>query len=54
MLPSTTQEVSAVMAFCHANGVRVVPRGAGTSRAGGAIAQEDAIILGLRLAARHG
>ncbi len=47
VLPSTTQEVSAVMAFCHANGVRVVPRGAGTSLAGGAIAQEDAIILGV-------
>ncbi|MBB2963228.1 FAD-linked oxidase C-terminal domain-containing protein [Methylobacterium sp. R2-1] len=47
VLPSTTREVSAVMAFCHANGVRVVPRGAGTSLAGGAIAQEDAIILGV-------
>ena len=46
-LPSTTAEVSAVMAYCHANGVRVVPRGAGTSLAGGAIAQEDAIILGV-------
>ncbi len=47
VLPSTTAEVSAVMAFCHENGVRVVPRGAGTSLAGGAIAQEDAIILGV-------
>jgi glycolate oxidase len=47
VLPSTTQEVSAVMAYCHANGVRVVPRGAGTSLAGGAIAQADAIILGV-------
>ena len=47
VLPSTTAEVSAVMAYCHENGVRVVPRGAGTSLAGGAIAQEDAIILGV-------
>ncbi|MDP4021638.1 FAD-linked oxidase C-terminal domain-containing protein [Methylobacterium sp. NEAU 140] len=47
VLPSTTEEVAAVMAYCHANGVRVVPRGAGTSLAGGAIAQEDAIILGV-------
>ena len=47
VLPSTTQEVSAVMAFCHANGVAVVARGAGTSLAGGAIAQPDAIILGV-------
>ena len=47
VLPSTTAEVSAVMAYCHAQGVRVVARGAGTSLAGGAIAQEDAIILGV-------
>ena len=36
VLPSTTAEVSAVMRFCHANGVKVVPRGAGTSLSGGA------------------
>ncbi|GJD61076.1 FAD-linked oxidase C-terminal domain-containing protein [Methylobacterium frigidaeris] len=47
VLPSTTQEVAAVMRYCHENGVRVVPRGAGTSLAGGAIAQEDAVILGV-------
>jgi glycolate oxidase len=47
VLPSTTAEVSAVMRFCHDNGVKIVPRGAGTSLAGGAIAQEDAIILGV-------
>jgi glycolate oxidase len=37
--------VSALLAYCHQNGVKVVPRGAGTSLAGGAIAQEDAIII---------
>src|ERR671933_1122883 len=47
VLPSTTQEVSAVLKFCRQHGVKVVPRGAGTSLAGGAIAQEDAIILGV-------
>src|SRR3954469_9956454 len=47
VLPSTTEEVSAVMRFCHENGVKVVARGAGTSLSGGAIAQEDAIILGV-------
>src|ERR687884_1393193 len=47
VLPSSTEEVSAVMRFCHDNGVKVVARGAGTSLAGGAIAQEDAIILGV-------
>ncbi|KTS25089.1 glycolate oxidase subunit GlcD [Methylobacterium indicum] len=47
VLPSTTAEVSAVMRYCHEQGVKVVPRGAGTSLAGGAIAQEDAVILGV-------
>ncbi|RVU16208.1 FAD-linked oxidase C-terminal domain-containing protein [Methylobacterium oryzihabitans] len=47
VLPSTTEEVAAVMRYCHQQGVRVVPRGAGTSLAGGAIAQEDAVILGV-------
>ncbi|KAA2236369.1 FAD-linked oxidase C-terminal domain-containing protein [Salinarimonas soli] len=47
VLPSTTEEVSAVLRFCHEHGVKVVPRGAGTSLAGGAIPQEDAIILGV-------
>ena len=47
VLPSTTEEVSAVLKFCHAQGVKVVPRGAGTSLCGGAIPQEDAIILGV-------
>ena len=47
VLPSTTEEVSAVLKVCHANGVKVVARGAGTSLAGGAIPQEDAIVLGV-------
>ena len=47
VLPSTTEEVSAVLKFCRQHGVKVVPRGAGTSLCGGAIAQEDAIILGV-------
>lgn len=46
-LPTTTEEVSAVLAYCNRNGVKVVPRGAGTSLAGGAIPQEDAIVIGL-------
>ncbi|MCP8939155.1 FAD-binding protein [Alsobacter sp. SYSU M60028] len=46
-LPSTTEEVAAVMRFCNAQGVKVVPRGAGTSLSGGAIPQEDAVVLGV-------
>jgi len=46
-LPRTTEEVAAVMAYCHREGVPVVPRGAGTSLAGGAIPQEDAVVIGV-------
>jgi glycolate oxidase len=47
VLPETTEQVAAVMAFCHRNGVRVVPRGAGTSLSGGALPLEDGVVLGL-------
>ncbi|HEX5935945.1 MAG TPA: FAD-linked oxidase C-terminal domain-containing protein [Pseudorhizobium sp.] len=47
VLPKTTEEVAAVMKYCHRYGVPVVPRGAGTSLSGGAIPQEDAVVLGL-------
>jgi len=47
VLPHTTQEVSAVMRYCSENNVKIVPRGAGTSLAGGAIPQEDAIVIGI-------
>ncbi|WP_284178286.1 FAD-linked oxidase C-terminal domain-containing protein [Rhabdaerophilum sp. SD176] len=46
-LPRNTAEVSAVLAYCHEQGVPVVPRGAGTSLAGGAIPQEDAVVIGV-------
>ncbi len=44
-LPRSTEEVAAVLKYCSAAGVKVVPRGAGTSLAGGAIPQEDAIVI---------
>ena len=47
VLPETTEEVAAAMAFCHRNGVRVVPRGAGTSLSGGALPLADAVVIGL-------
>src|SRR3546814_18850748 len=31
VLPETTAQVSAILAWCHASGVKVVPRGSGTS-----------------------
>jgi hypothetical protein len=37
VLPETTAQVSAVLAYCHREGVKVVPRGAGTSLSGGAL-----------------
>jgi glycolate oxidase len=47
VLPTTTEQVAKVLAYCHANGVRVVPRGAGTSLSGGALPLADAVVLGL-------
>jgi glycolate oxidase len=47
VLPETTEQVAAVMAFCNREGVRVVPRGAGTSLSGGALPLADGVVLGL-------
>jgi glycolate oxidase len=47
VLPSTTEQVAAVLRYCHENGVRVVPRGAGTSLSGGALPMADSVVIGL-------
>jgi glycolate oxidase len=47
VLPTTTEEVSAVLKYAKANRIRIVPRGAGTSLCGGALPLEDAIVLGV-------
>jgi len=47
VLPRTTAQVAAVLRYCHANGVRVVPRGAGTSLSGGALPMADAVVVGM-------
>ena len=47
VLPRSTAEVSAVLRICHAMGVPVVPRGSGTSLAGGAMPTADSVILGV-------
>ncbi len=47
VLPETTAEVAAVLKYCYAEGIKVVPRGAGTSLSGGALPLADAVTLGL-------
>ncbi|MCT4609515.1 MAG: FAD-binding protein [Pelagimonas sp.] len=47
VLPTNTQEVSEVLRICHEEGAPVVPRGAGTSLAGGALPTADSVILGV-------
>lgn len=47
VLPRTTAEVAAVLRICHQEGVPVVPRGSGTSLAGGALPTADCVILGV-------
>ncbi len=46
-LPKTTEEVAKILKYCATYKVPVVPRGAGTSLSGGAIPQEDALVIGL-------
>ncbi len=45
VLPATTEQVAAVLRICHDEGVPVVPRGSGTSLAGGALPTADSVIL---------
>ncbi|MGE0386921.1 MAG: FAD-linked oxidase C-terminal domain-containing protein [Gammaproteobacteria bacterium] len=47
VLPGSTGQVAAVLSLCAHRGVKVVPRGAGTSLSGGALPLADGIVLGL-------
>jgi len=47
VLARSTEDVSKILAYAHANRVKVIARGAGTSLSGGALPTEDAIVLGL-------
>ncbi len=47
VLPETTEQVSEVLRYCHDEGIRVVPRGAGTSLSGGALPLADGVLLGM-------
>jgi glycolate oxidase len=47
VLPSRVEEVAAVLRYCKENGIKVVPRGAGTSLSGGALPLADGVLLGM-------
>ena len=47
VLPETTEQVSDVLQYCYGEGIKIVPRGAGTSLSGGALPLADGITLGL-------
>src|SRR6201998_3993276 len=47
VLPDTTEQVSRVLKYCFEQGIKVVPRGSGTSLSGGSLPLADAVLLGL-------
>jgi glycolate oxidase len=47
VLPSTVAQVASVLRYCKDEGVKVVPRGAGTSLSGGALPLADGVLLGM-------
>jgi glycolate oxidase len=47
VLPETTGQVAALLKHAHREGLKIVPRGAGTSLSGGAIPVADAIVIAL-------
>jgi glycolate oxidase len=47
VLPDSTEQVARVLRYCHEQGIKVVPRGAGTSLSGGALPLGDGVLLGM-------
>ncbi len=47
VLPETTAQVAQVLRFCAERGIKVVPRGAGTSLSGGALPLADGVLLAM-------
>ena len=47
VLPETTEQVSRILKYCHGEGIKIVPRGAGTGLSGGALPLADGVTLGL-------
>src|SRR5437870_417485 len=54
VLPSRVDQVAAVLRFCKQAGVKVVPRGAGTSLSGGALPLADGVLLGIEMVLMDG
>jgi len=46
--PNTTEEVSAILSYCHRHRIPVVPRGASTSGLFGAVPKKGGVVLDLR------
>src|SRR3954447_17225519 len=47
VLPSSVAQVAAVLRYCKSEGIKIVPRGAGTSLSGGALPLADGVLLGM-------
>jgi len=47
VLPESTEQVARLLRYCHEHGIKVVPRGAGTSLSGGALPLGDGVLLGM-------
>ncbi|HEY0266469.1 MAG TPA: FAD-linked oxidase C-terminal domain-containing protein [Rhizomicrobium sp.] len=47
VLPSNREQVREILKFAAAEGIPIVPRGAGTSLSGGALPREDGILIGM-------
>jgi glycolate oxidase subunit GlcD len=47
VLPSTADEVAAVLAYCYEHDVALIPRGGGSGFAGGAVPVDGGVVLGL-------
>src|SRR6202142_4549249 len=47
VLPETTAQVSAVLAYCHREGIKVAAGGPGTSLSGPALPLGDGLLLGM-------
>jgi glycolate oxidase len=47
VLPETVEQVSSILKYANEEGIKIVPRGAGTSLSGGALPLADGIVLGM-------